>query len=259
MAIVYLFAASWLEWPQNLSAWYRWISTAVILAALPVLVLRWLNPPITGHMLCTRLGWVANQEKPRSVSHQWVGIEGMASVMLLAALVSEDAYFFWHCGFNPVEIWRAYQYNLHERRPGQMRRGGSTISQQVAKNVFLLPQAVGRASALTAIQSYLRKMIEAVFTLLIEGLWSKRRILEMYLNVVYFGDGMFGVDDAARHFIYLPALMLNADQAALLTAALRRPQIYRVADPPDYMREIQAGILKRMAWCGEELLLQLDD
>jgi len=167
--------------------------------------------------------------------------------MSLAVLVTEDAYFFWHVGFDPIEIWNAFQYNRKKRKPGRNLRGASTLSQQMTKNLFLLPA-----------QSYLRKIAEAFLTAFIEGLWTKRRILEIYLNIVEFGDGTFGVEAAAKRFFGKSASRLTADEAALLAVALRAPRLYRVDDPPPAMLKAKAETLQRMSWCGEDMLAQLD-
>ena len=157
-------------------------STALVVV-LSVAALRWFKPPSSMNLLCARLQWRVDDPPPPWVEHVWVDLTSISPPMQLAVLVSEDAYFFWHFGFNPIEIWRAWRYNRFERASGRKRRGGSTISQQVAKNLFLLPT-----------QSYMRKALEGILTLLIEGLWSKRRILEVYLNIVHFGSGAFGVE-----------------------------------------------------------------
>lgn len=221
----------------------RWITSIAAVFVVPVVCFTWVDPPATLCMLRRRRGRLRSR-----LRQHWARLETIAPSMPLAIIVSEDPYFFRHIGFDPIAILRAHRYNRGAARQGRMLRGGSTISQQLAKNMFL-----------PFTQSYVRKMVEAVFTALIEGLWSKRRILEIYLNVVEFGDDVYGVESAARQFFQSSAAALTAEQAALLAAALRRPQIYRVDAPPPFMRQLQGDILRRMAWCGEGTLSQLED
>lgn len=218
------------------------------LMVTPIVLLIWIDPPTSMYMLSTRLGWWGTDRRPRPITQQFVPIDRIAKPMPLAVLVTEDAYFFWHVGFDPVEIWNAFQYNRKKRKAGQNLRGASTVTQQMTKNLFLLPT-----------QSYLRKMAEAFLTMIIEGLWTKRRILEIYLNIVEFGEGIFGVEAAAQHFFQKSASELTEDEAALLAVALRAPRIYRVDDPPPTMLEAKAKTLQRMGWCGEDMLAQLAD
>jgi len=205
---------------------------------LPVVYFTWIDPPATFYMLRRRSGpW-----RSRLCQH-WTRLDAMAPAMPLAVLASEDPYFLWHIGFDPIAMLEAHRYNRHDRQPGGRLRGGSTLTQQLAKNLFL-----------PFTQAYMRKIAEAVFTMLMEGLWSKRRILEIYLNVVELGDDVFGVESAAQRFFRCSAAALTTEQAALLAAALPRPRAHRVDAPPPSMRKHQAAILQRMSWCGVELV-----
>ena len=168
-------------------------------AVVLVLAFRWINPPTTLLMLQQgqRLG---------GVDQQWVGLEDMAAALPLAAAAAEDANFCSHWGFDIAGIRAALA--------DQTRlRGGSTISQQVAKNVFLWPA-----------RSWLRKGLEAGFTVLIETFWPKRRIIEVYLNVAEFGTGVFGVEAAAQHYWNAAAADLGPQRAARLMAVLPDPR-----------------------------------
>jgi monofunctional biosynthetic peptidoglycan transglycosylase len=238
---------SWLGPAGDHTLALRISCTVAALAVAPIVLLAFFAPPTSAYMLGTRLGLPSTGGRPRSVTWEFVPIERMAAAMSLAVVVTEDPYFFWHVGFDPVGIWNAFQYNRRERRPGRNRRGASTLSQQMTKNLFLLP-----------VQSYLRKVAEALLTALVEGLWTKRRILEIYLNIVEFGDGIFGVEAAARHFFGKSAGQLAAEEAALLAVALRAPRLYRVDEPPPAMRSAQAETLQRMSWCGEDMMRQLE-
>ena len=241
-------AYCWIAPPSLATSLGRWCLAFAAALVLPVLLLKWVNPTTTAFVVLNRR---ADRSPSAFQPHSrlaWVPLRDIAPAMALAVLVGEDPYFFWHAGFNPIEILRAHRYNREERALGRNLRGGSTITQQLAKNLFLSPA-----------QSYIRKFLEAVFTALIEGLWSKRRILEMYLNVVQFGPAVFGADAAAKHYFQRPPLGLTPEQAALLTAALRGPRLYCVEKPPAAMYALQASILQRMQWCGEGMLAQLGE
>ncbi|MEI4493375.1 monofunctional biosynthetic peptidoglycan transglycosylase [Mameliella alba] len=195
--------------PRPLAFLRRWLLRALlgaaVLAVLVVLLFRVINPPVT-HTIWSearRLG---------GVEHSWVEVDGIAPVMLRSAVAAEDANFCTHWGFDMGAIRAAIEDGA--------RRGGSTISQQVVKNVYLW-QA----------RSYLRKALEALMTPLVEALWPKRRILEVYLNVAEFDEGVFGVDAAARHYFGVAPRDLSPRQAALLAAVLPNPKA-RAADRP---------------------------
>lgn len=241
--IALLIAVPW-SWCLAHGVTARAVRAVTVVAAffvLPVMCLTWMNPPASFAMLRGRTG-----RRRASLRQHWVRLDQIAVAMPIAVVASEDPYFLWHLGFDPVAILTARRYNRHGRPPGGKLRGGSTLTQQLAKNLFL-----------PSTKSYLRKLLEAVFTMLMEGLWSKRRILEMYLNVVEFGDDVFGVEAAAQRFFGCPAAALTSEHAALLAAALPRPRTYRVEAPSPAMREQQAAVLRRMAWCGTELFDQL--
>lgn len=201
-----------------------------------VLSLRWLDPPTSAFMLRERLSG-------ERVQQRWVDLERISPHMQLAAIAAEDQTFPTHHGFDLRSISQA----LDERRRGRVR-GASTISQQVAKNLFLWPG-----------QSWLRKGLEAYLTALIELCWPKRRILEVYLNVAEFGPGTFGVQIASERFFRKDAQRLNAAEAALLAAVLPSPKRLRVHAPTAYMRTRQQWIMGQMrALGGTTLLRQLD-
>ena len=196
-----------------------------LLTAIVVLVFRWVEPPITAFML---------QAQPQpgvvALEYQWVDRDDIAFDAFAAVLAAEDQRFFLHNGLDFEEIQDA----VGDRMRGRKLRGASTISQQVAKNLFLWP---GR--------SFLRKGLEAYFTVLIEWLWPKQRILEVYLNIAEFGAGVYGVQAASVHFFGKPASRLRLDEAALLVAVLPNPKTLRVDAPTDYVRERQAWIIKQ--------------
>ena len=181
---------------------------------LGVLVYRIVPPPITELM-------VQRLVQGYGMDYQWRPLSQISPALTQAAVASEDARFCTHHGFDFEAMQKAMAHN--ERRPGKIK-GGSTISQQTAKNVFLWP---GR--------SYLRKGIEAWYTVLIEALWGKRRIMEVYLNVVEFGQGVYGAQAAAQHFFHEDASQLSPSQAAHLIAVLPDPLKWRVVDPGRYV------------------------
>jgi monofunctional biosynthetic peptidoglycan transglycosylase len=189
-----------------------------------VLALRFVAPPFTAVML-EQPGPLAKLE------YRWVDRAAIAQAVAHAAMAAEDQRFLEHHGIDFVSLDRA----LEDYRAGDELRGASTITQQVAKNLFLWQ---GR--------SFLRKSLEAYFALLLEAAWSKQRILEVYLNVAEFGPGVFGVEAAAQRFFGTHASRLTAPQAALLAAVLPNPRRLRVDRPSSYVRGRQASILVQM-------------
>lgn len=169
--------------------------------------------------------------RPVRFDRTWVPIERMSPQIVRAVIASEDDTFLQHHGF----VWRNIRQAYESNRQGGRLRGGSSISQQTAKNVFTL-----------GMRTYVRKAFETYYTILIEGLWGKRRILEVYLNVAEFGDGVYGVEAAANRYFGTTAAKLSARQAALLAASLPNPRKYSVTNPGPYMRRRQAQILWMM-------------
>lgn len=205
----------------------RWIASLgafVLLASwLPVLLMRWLEPPVTAFMLQHRTSSGGNYH------YQWEDWRELGPAAALAVMAAEDQKFPDHHGFDIAAIQDA----LVDRLDGQTLRGASTISQQVAKNLFLWP---GR--------SLVRKAMEAWFTALIELSWSKQRILEVYLNIAEFGPGVYGVPAASRIYFAKPASQLTDAEAALLAAVLPNPKELRVQQPTPYLRERQRWIMR---------------
>lgn len=183
---------------------------------------RWLPVPATAFML-------RDSEPERQ--HDWVPWSEISRHAAVAVIAAEDQKFLEHDGFD----FEAIDQALTDAQRGRRLRGASTISQQVAKNLFLWPR-----------QSWVRKGLEAWFTLWIELLWPKQRILEVYLNSAEFGRGIWGVEAASRHFFGKPAARLNRPEAALLAAVLPNPRRFRVANPSPYVRQRQDWILWQM-------------
>lgn len=166
----------------------------------------------------------------------WVKLENISDNLVMAVLSSEDSRFLDHNGFDMVEIRNA----VNEKKSGKRVRGASTISQQTAKNVFLTPS-----------RTMFRKALEAYFTVLIEKIWGKRRIMEVYLNVVELGKGIYGAEAAAQYYYKVPASKLSAKESAMLAACLPSPLKRNPTRPTDYLRQRSAKIqslMRKVAW-----------
>ncbi|MES1196884.1 MAG: monofunctional biosynthetic peptidoglycan transglycosylase [Steroidobacter sp.] len=213
----------------------RWVGIIalawVVITIVMVFMLRWIDPPTSSFIIRDRLSAWFDSDKSYHFEHQWVDFTHISKPMKLAVITSEDQKFPDHHGFDFESMQRAWDHNQHGRKV----KGASTISQQVAKNLYLWP---GR--------SMLRKAVEAWFTLLLEAFCSKQRILEIYLNSAEFGKGIFGVEAAAQRFFHKPAARLNSSEAALLAAVLPAPKRLQAARPSAYLRARQAWIESQM-------------
>ena len=167
----------------------------------------------------------------KKIYKNWVSLNNISDEMQQAAIASEDQSFDNHFGFDIKAIEKAIEYNKTHKKT----KGASTISQQVAKNVFLWQH-----------RDFLRKSLEAYFTVLIELLWSKKRILEVYLNVAEMGDGVFGCEAAAQKYFHTSAAKLTDEQAALIIACLPNPILFKVNAPSDLVKTKQRWILSQM-------------
>jgi monofunctional biosynthetic peptidoglycan transglycosylase len=223
----------------------RWLGTALlawlVITAVPVVLLRWLHPLTSAFMLEAQLEAWRDQDHGYSGDYQWVSLEQISPHAAIAVIASEDQQFPFHAGFDFNSIREAVRAS--ER--GKRLRGASTISQQVAKNLFLWSG-----------HSFVRKGLEAYFTVLIEACWPKERILEMYLNVAQFGDGIYGVQAAARRFWHKPARRLSSQEAALLAAVLPNPQRYHADRPSRWLLQRRDWILGQMRGLGGDAYLR---
>jgi len=220
----------------------RWAVRLVVLAVLAVLAVqfwyagwiawwRWNDPQETAFMRRERAALQARNPKAE-LRHRWVPYERISTSLKRAVVTAEDARFAEHEGVDWEAIEKAYKDNV---KRGRTARGGSTITQQLAKNLFLSPD-----------RSYVRKGQELIITYMIEAFWDKRRILEVYLNVVEWGEGVFGAEAAARHYFGASAAQLGAEQSARLAAYLPNPKRYgRVRSGP-YLDGRTAAILRYM-------------
>jgi monofunctional biosynthetic peptidoglycan transglycosylase len=213
--------------PKPRSLWRRlWRSVWMIMLAwlaltwLLVLVLRFVPPPTSAFMLERGVAALRNGERGYVTRYHWAPSEKVSPELPIALIAGEDQKFPMHHGFDVQAIADA----LDEADDGERLRGASTISQQTAKNLFLWG---GR--------SFVRKGLEAYFTVLLEITWPKRRILEVYMNIAEFGDGIYGADAAAREFFRKAPSQLTAHEAALLTAVLPNPKKLRVDRPSAYV------------------------
>ena len=200
-----------------------------------VLVLRWLHPLTSAFMLEAAAQAAFANQRAYHTDYRWVSLEHISPHAAIAVIASEDQQFPFHAGFDFDSIREA----VRDSERGKRLRGASTISQQVAKNLFLWPG-----------HSFVRKAFEAYFTVLIEALWPKERILEMYLNVAQFGDGIYGVQAAATRFWHEPALRLTSGEAALLAAVLPNPLRLHAERPSAYVLERRDWILEQMRELG---------
>jgi monofunctional biosynthetic peptidoglycan transglycosylase len=195
-----------------------------VLSLLLILPFHWINPPTTAFMLQDNSGRVP-------VLYEWVAWRNAGVATPIAVVASEDQKFADHFGFDVKSI----RDSVEDFSDGGSLRGASTISQQVAKNMYLWSG-----------KSFLRKGIEAYFTVLIELTWSKKRILEVYVNIAEFGPGIYGVGAASKEFLGKSPVELSDAEAALLAAVLPNPKQLRVDNPSAYVRERQNWIIKQM-------------
>lgn len=195
-----------------------------------VLLYRFVNPPSTWLILTKG----SSAELPDNLAkRKWIAYKDLSDNLKRAAVAGEDAHFMDHHGFDAKAIEDAYRRNQTEGT----RRGGSTISQQTAKNVFLWPH-----------RSWLRKGFEAWFTLLIEIFWGKERILEVYLNIIETGNGLFGMEVASQHYFGKSAKSLTKRQAALLIAVLPNPIRWTPSSPTPFINRKAASIIRYMPY-----------
>jgi monofunctional biosynthetic peptidoglycan transglycosylase len=224
------------------------VAAALFLTSVAwVVMYRWVSPPATWLMLDRRAhapvgkGYYGIREEGRRISYDFRGLDEVAPQVPLALIAAEDQLFLKHHGFDFNALQHAVKVNWN----GKKLVGGSTISQQVAKNVFLWQ---GR--------SYVRKAAEAYFTVLIELLWSKRRIMEMYLNVAEMGDCTFGVEAASQRYFHKPATRLSTAEAALLAGVLPNPLRFRASNPGPAARAKQQRVMRNMRRLGGTRYIQ---
>lgn len=173
--------------------------------------------------------------------HEWVPLDSISPDLPLAVMSSEDQNYLIHNGFD----WDAIKRVIDERESGERFRGGSTISQQTAKNVFLFPTSSSGKLA------WVRKGVEAYFTVLMEFMWNKQRIMEVYLNTIEMGDGIYGAQAVAQEHFGCDAKNLTRNQCALIAVTLPNPIKFNSASPSNYMYRRQTWCLRQMKWLGK--------
>lgn len=213
--------------------WGAW----VLVFAVHVLfaLYMWMPVPLTPLMALRSIDKVLELKSP-FYSYDWVSLDRMSARLPEAIVAAEDSKFYSHHGFDFDAIEKAAKHN----RKSKTVKGGSTVSQQLAKNLFLWPK-----------RSWLRKGLEVYWTVLIEGLWTKDRIMEVYLNVVELGDGVYGVEAASQKYFKKPAKKLSRSEASLIAAVLPNPRKMRINAPSAYVRMRQTLILRRSFKTGK--------
>ena len=201
---------------------------------LAVILFRFVNPPIT-YLMIERGFERKAAGKDWKIEKQWKNFDEISDNMKRAAVAAEDQSFLENHGFDFNAIEKAYKKNEHSKK----LIGGSTITQQTAKNVFLWP---GR--------SFIRKGLEAYFTMLMDVFWSKKRIMEVYLNVIETGDGIYGVEAASQEYFHKPAARLTNQQAAAIASIFPSPLRWSANNPSPYVRHRQYLIIKNMRRLG---------
>jgi monofunctional glycosyltransferase len=209
----------------KLIGWY------LLLSVLLVLVYKWIPVPHTPLMVIRSLEYPGE-----SLQHDWVRMEKISPNLQLAVVASEDQQFLHHNGFDYEAIRKA----IEENKKRQKARGASTISQQTAKNIFLWPQ-----------RSWVRKGFEVYFTFLIELFWSKERILEVYLNSIEMGKGIYGAEAAAKFWFGKTAAKLSPHEAAAIAAILPNPRSYKANPPGNYIQQKKIWIVRQMQNLGQ--------
>ena len=209
----------------------------LIISIVSTILFRWLPVPFTPLML-KRCVEQKMDNKLMKLKKDWVSLDEISPHLQLAVVCCEDQNFLLHYGFD----FKALKKAMMNNKKGKRLRGGSTISQQTAKNVFLWD---GR--------NYVRKAFEAYFTLLIETFWSKERIMEMYLNVIEFGDGIYGAEAASQFYFKKPADKLSKEEAAILATLLPNPRAYGKNIKGGYVQKRKNWTLQQMRFWGGKL------
>ena len=205
-----------------------------VLSVVSTILFRFIPIPVTPLML-QRVLEQKMDGKEAKITKDWIPLEEISASMPLAVITSEDQNFEEHFGFDLEAIEKAQQYN--EKHKGKKVKGASTISQQTAKNVYLWPS-----------RSWIRKGFEVYFTFLIEVLWSKERIMEVYLNVIEMGPGIYGAEAAAQYYFHKPAKKLTNNEAALIASILPNPIKWSASKPTLYIQRKKNWILRHMKY-----------
>ena len=209
----------------------------IMISIISVFVFKWLPVPITPLMIIRDVEQLS-AGKGIIMKHDWVALEDISPKLQLAVVCSEDQNYLKHFGFDMEAIKKV----IKENEEGKRFRGGSTITQQTAKNVFLWP---GR--------SYIRKAFEAWFTLLIELIWDKERIMEVYLNSIEMGNGIYGAESAAQFWFHKSAKKLTKEEASAIASILPNPLRLKASPANNYISKRKAWIQQQMSYWGNQL------
>lgn len=229
---------------QSKRFFYRTFSFIALTLIALTLLFRFVPVPFSSYMAQQKVSHILQGDFSYDLNYQWTSIDNIAWQMQLAVIASEDQRFPDHEGFD----WKAIKNALKHNKKTQKRlRGGSTISQQTAKNLYLWH---GR--------DWIRKGVEVPITFMLETLWDKKRILEVYLNIAEFGPGIFGVEAASRHYFKKSAKQLSHSEAALLAAILPNPILFKADKPSAYVKQKQQRILHQMSLLGKGYLKLLE-
>lgn len=210
----------------------------VLLSWVQVLLGRWINPPLTPLMVQRYVQQLFESGREVRFERDYVPIDSISGNLVTAVVYAEDGLFMYHHGFDVAQLKSA----TLENKAGGRFRGGSTISNQTAKNAFL-PHS----------RTMVRKVVEAYYTVLIEAVWGKKRIMEVYLNIVEFGDGIYGCEAASRHYFGHGCSRMSRSEAAQLAASLPLPLRRNPGAATPYFRRQAATIEKRFAWGAVDL------
>lgn len=221
-------------WSKTMRFLRNFILLFFIVSIVWVIIDRFMPIYFTPLMGIRSVESIFNGKTPK-ISKEWVSIDDISPNIVQAVVASEDNLFLSHYGFSFKAISKAIDHNQKAKRI----HGGSTISQQTAKNVFLFPQ-----------RSYIRKGLEAYFTVLMELIWNKKRIMEVYLNVIEMGDGIYGVEAASQEYFGIHSSRLSKNQAAAIAACLPNPRRFHANNPSGYIQRREAKILNIMGKIG---------
>ncbi|HNQ13781.1 MAG TPA: monofunctional biosynthetic peptidoglycan transglycosylase [Bacteroidia bacterium] len=218
---------------RNFISWLFGMLIVFLISSIGITVLyRFVNPPVSPLMIIRMIEQKSDGKEMKLV-HDWRSIDQISSSMILAVITAEDQNFEDHYGFDLKAIEKAMQHN----KRGKRIKGASTISQQTAKNVFLWPS-----------RSWIRKGLEVYFTFLIEIFWSKERIMEVYLNIIEMGPGIYGIEAASNYYFKKPAIKLSNQQAATIAAILPNPIRWSASKPSPYIIKKRNWIVRHMRY-----------
>ena len=225
---------------SRIGKFIKWMLLALVAGSILLVLLFRYMPVYTSPLMFIRAFEQVSRGEQIRWHHSWVDLDSISPDLPLAVMSCEDQNFLNHSGFD----WEAIKKVVEERQEGQRYRGGSTISQQTAKNVFLFP------TSSTGKLAWARKGVEAYFTVLIEFFWDKHRIMEVYLNTIEMGDGIYGAQAVAQEHFGCDAKDLTRNQCAMIAITLPNPLRMDSSSPTRYMYRRQRWCIRQMTWIG---------